>query len=241
MEQLKVAIADKILEACAGESEGMRTKLRKIQRFSDFSEALKSMMQKYPEIEEELLRMVRDDDFDTSKASRRVDYILSKEHTSVQESITPAEQDALELSLPETTSSVTETAPQIEESHQIASEENLPEEIIDFEDFEQVEEVTDTVDEVIIPPYVPENEDVKEEEEIVYSTLGEEEPQPEEEGANNKKLIVTIVKIVVAIGVLVALYFIIKEYWKYILAGIAVALVVFVGWKYYRNKKSKSV
>lgn len=78
MEQLKVSIADKILEASAADDVLMKQKLSKIQRFSDFTEACKSLMVKYPQIETELLAMVHDNDFDTARASRRVDAIINR-------------------------------------------------------------------------------------------------------------------------------------------------------------------
>ena len=77
MERLKVAIADKILEISSGNPEEIKFKLGKVQRFSDFAEACKTLMTKYPEIETELLEMVRDNDFDASRASRRVDSIIT--------------------------------------------------------------------------------------------------------------------------------------------------------------------
>jgi len=78
MERLKLAIADKILETTSLEDETMKQNLSRIQRFRDFAEACKSLMVKYPEIEDELLEMVRMDDFDTARASRRVDFIIHK-------------------------------------------------------------------------------------------------------------------------------------------------------------------
>lgn len=252
MEQLKIAIADKILEASAGDSEQMRNKLRKIQRFSDFSEALKSMMQKYPEIEEELLRMVNDDDFDTAKASRRVDYILNKEHTTpIAESFpavetTPSEPEIVVLPPPEVILPEEDVTFSVEE--EIVEEESVPLTDDEFEEDLVVEEEViippytpeeEVIIEEVIPPYIPEEEPEKEEE-IVYSTLGEDEPEMDDENNNNRKLVFTIVKIALVIGLLVALYFIIKEYWEYILAGIGVVLLAFVGWKYYKNKKSRT-
>ena len=79
MERLKVAIADKILEISSGNPEEMKYRLAKIQRFNDFAEACKTLMTKYPDIETELLEMVADDDFDASRASRRVDSVINRE------------------------------------------------------------------------------------------------------------------------------------------------------------------
>lgn len=80
MDQLKVAIANKILELSSVDAESLKPKLREIQRFSDFADACESLMQLYPIIQSELLQMVENDDFDTTKASRMVDLILQNQH-----------------------------------------------------------------------------------------------------------------------------------------------------------------
>jgi hypothetical protein len=80
MYQLKIAIANKILELSSVNAESLKPKLREIQRFSDFADACESMMQRYPNIQSELLQMVDNDDFDTAKASRTVDLILQNQH-----------------------------------------------------------------------------------------------------------------------------------------------------------------
>lgn len=223
MEKLKIAIADKILEASSSDSEMMRTKLRRIQRFSDFSEALKSMMQKYPEIEEELLRMVNDDDFDTARASRRVDYILNKEHLGTSSNM-----------------SVNETIFQEE------VEENVIPDAKDVSSAESDDLIGDTIlpnekEETTVQSYSFEDEPENNNEEIVYTTLGKEELEEDDElkRAKNKKLVITILKVILIIGVIVLLYFIFKYYWKYILVATSIALIAFVAWKYYRNKKLK--
>ena len=80
MYQLRIAIANKILELSSVDAELLKPKLREIQRFSDFADACESMMQRYPNIQSELLQMVDNDDFDTAKASRTVDLILQNQH-----------------------------------------------------------------------------------------------------------------------------------------------------------------
>jgi len=76
MERLKSILADKILDLSANSGDEVKAKIDKIQRFRDFANALKSMMVKYPAIEDELIRMVNDDDFDTKIASSRVDTVI---------------------------------------------------------------------------------------------------------------------------------------------------------------------
>lgn len=80
MDQLKIAIANKILELSSVDAESLKPKLRDIQRFSDFADACESLMQLYPNIHSDLLQMVDNDDFDTSNASRTVDLILQNQH-----------------------------------------------------------------------------------------------------------------------------------------------------------------
>jgi len=76
MDNLKSAIADKVLEVSSLSSDDMKLKLEKISRFRDFVNACQSLIQKYPAIETELLRMVENDDFDTRIASSRVDTVI---------------------------------------------------------------------------------------------------------------------------------------------------------------------
>ncbi|MEN9918664.1 MAG: hypothetical protein RL662_1100 [Bacteroidota bacterium] len=76
MNNLKTAIADKVLEVSSSGADDIKIKLEKINRFRDFSDACKTLIQKYPTIEPELMRMVDNNDFDTRIASSRVDTII---------------------------------------------------------------------------------------------------------------------------------------------------------------------
>lgn len=76
MDQLKSAIADKVLELSSLNGEDIRSRLDKINRFRDFVNACRSLTAKYPEIESELLNMIKNDDFDTKTASLKVDSII---------------------------------------------------------------------------------------------------------------------------------------------------------------------
>jgi len=76
METLKTVIADKILDISSGNNDDMRVRLDKVSRFRDFTNALAALMDKYPLIEQELIRMVKNDDFDTKVAASRVDTII---------------------------------------------------------------------------------------------------------------------------------------------------------------------
>jgi len=76
MDNLKSAIADKVFEVSSLNETEMRAQLEKISRFRDFANACQVLMNKYPAIETELLRMVENNDFDTKIASTRVDTII---------------------------------------------------------------------------------------------------------------------------------------------------------------------
>lgn len=230
MEQLKIAIADKILEASAADTEAMRNKLRKIQRFSDFSEALKSMMQRYPEIEEELLRMVNDDDFDTAKASRRVDYILSKEHSPEHPTIPLPEivppEEMMPVTVPSERVEVVETSVFDEET------EREPAFIA-----EEVEEITDNI---TPETQIEEPANNVGEEEVVYTSLGAGRQEEWEEAERKKKIISLTLKILALIALLLIAYFIITNYWRYILIALAAGAAIYGGWRYYMYQKSKT-
>lgn len=76
MEHLKSILADKILDLTSDDDDDVKKKLDKIQRFRDFANACKALMNKYPAIENELIKMVGDDNFDTKEASLKVDAVI---------------------------------------------------------------------------------------------------------------------------------------------------------------------
>lgn len=76
MERLKAILADKILDIPAGNGDDVKIRIDKIQRFRDFANACKTLMIKYPAIEDELIEMVNNGDFDPKVASSRVDTII---------------------------------------------------------------------------------------------------------------------------------------------------------------------
>ncbi|MFV0468044.1 MAG: hypothetical protein ACK5MK_03840, partial [Dysgonomonas sp.] len=80
MEKLKSVLADKILEISDAGGENVKNRLDKVQRFRDFANACQSLMIKYPEIENELIKMVNENDFDTKIASSRVDSVIRLSH-----------------------------------------------------------------------------------------------------------------------------------------------------------------
>ncbi len=87
MNRLKSVLADKIIDVSSSEANDLKIKLDKINRFRDFTEACHTLIEKYPEIEDEFIRMVKNNDFDAKVAASRVDTIirLSQNHQSVTE------------------------------------------------------------------------------------------------------------------------------------------------------------
>ncbi|MFV0418778.1 MAG: hypothetical protein ACK5KT_08630 [Dysgonomonas sp.] len=76
MERLKSILADKILDLTSDDDDDVKKRIDKIQLFRDFAYACKVFMDKYPAIEDELIKMVNDDNFDTKEASLRVDVVI---------------------------------------------------------------------------------------------------------------------------------------------------------------------
>ncbi len=77
MERLKSVLADKIIEVSSESGDYGKSNLDKLNRFRDFSFACESLMKKYPQIEDELIRMIESNDFDTRVASSRVNNIIT--------------------------------------------------------------------------------------------------------------------------------------------------------------------
>ena len=229
MERLKLAIADKILETTSLEDETMKQNLSRIQRFRDFAEACKSLMVKYPEIEDELLEMVRMNDFDTARASRRVDFIIHKSTFSAPSPHPPFLQTEAE-------NIVHPVDPDL-------SGENAG----DLDLKKNTEEHADSLS-------LSENDDgnhssertgyVDADEEIVYATLSEEEVGDDRKPEKQKyqKIFSIVWKTLAVILVLILIYLIVKfvvNYWKYILTVVLLFAVLFVWWVYYKKKRNK--
>lgn len=91
MERLKSILADKILDLSTEVGgDDIKARLERIHRFRDFANACKSLMIKYPAIEDELIEMVKDGNFDTKVASYRVDKIVDlSENLVVEPNIPP--------------------------------------------------------------------------------------------------------------------------------------------------------
>ncbi len=219
MDNLKSAIADKILDLSTSGGDEMRIKLEKINRFRDFADACRSLIQKYPTIESELLRMVENNDFDTKIASSRVDTIirLSENNTpnnqidsnNIQQDITELEDIKDHLPPP----SGSNTSQQTEEQEQLANniatipiqEESEPEQYLPEDiDYEEVKPLAISDGEKEYVPFeevVPANS---------TSTNTENSIKEVVESNSNKETIKKGFLICGVIAVIIALIFIIK-------------------------------
>jgi cation transport ATPase len=227
MERIKLAIADKILETTSQDDETMKQNLSRIRRFSDFAEACKSLMVKYPEIEDELLEMVRTNDFDTSRASRRVDFIINKSTLSASSSHPLSIQaDVENFGQPVDTDLSSENVDEFD------SQKNTDAHAND----------TSFISENDIGRHYSEHAGyVDADEEIVYATLNEEEVPDDRKLKKQKqqKIFSIVWKTLAVILVLILIYLIVKfvvNYWKYILTVLLVLAIIVVSWVYYKKR-----
>ena len=215
MDNLKSAIADKILDLSTSGGDEMRVKLEKINRFRDFADACRSLIQKYPAIESELLRMIENNDFDTKIASSRVDTIIRlsennppnsqaqshikqdiTELKDIQEHLFPSESDVSDKAGEKVGNNIV-TIPVLEEGE---PEQYLPEDI----DYEEVKPLTISSEEkeyAVFEEVTPVNNTPKNEESPIKEVI---------ENSSNKENIKKGLLICGVIAVIIALIFIIK-------------------------------
>jgi LPXTG-motif cell wall-anchored protein len=245
MERLKAILADKILDLSAGNGEDVKVKIDKIQRFRDFANACKTLMIKYPSIEDELINMVEDGDFDTKVASSRVDTVIRLTDKAAQPIIpTPQIEEYEESGKPDS-----EIIPDIDdipmevyqgEEEQVYQPEDIDYEELDpssgkdsNEDYVPFEEFTENMEPDTVTEQMLEYEAGKESNHLISE---------EDESAAKRKL--TIRRVTQAIGavlVIVALIFIVKfvmVHWQTILiiAGALLILVILFFW--FKRKRS---
>lgn len=232
MERLKSILADKVLDLSSGNGEEVKAKIEKIQRFRDFANALKSFMIKYPAIEDELISMVEDGDFDTKVASSRVDTIIRLADTERAQAgkYTP---QIVEPTSVENQSPLDENE-ELETEDSYINPDDIPMEIYEGEeealvqtedvDFEEIESISEEVEKGYVP-----FEDVKSEEDDSLDI------SEEEKAAKRKQTIRRVLQIVGIILAVIALIFIIKfimTHWQTVLIvlGIVVALGILIFW-----------
>jgi hypothetical protein len=238
MERLKAILADKILDLSTNSGDEVKAKVDKIQRFRDFANACKTLMIKYPGIEDELINMVEGGDFDTKVASSRVDTIIRLADTEAARVRTEPDSAVVQVSA--------DNAEDI-----LGEEESISQpEDVDYE------ELQPSPEEEAARGYVSyedmKNEDIPEFAEADLETPQSENiapernpfPSEEETAAAGFGRKVTIRRVALVVGVIlaiVALIFVIKfvmAHWQTILivAGIFIVLTILIVWS--RRKRS---
>ncbi len=241
MERLKAILADKILDLSAGNGDEVKAKIDKIHRFRDFANACKTLMIKYPAIEDELINMIQDGDFDTKVASSRVDNIIRLADKADQSPIPTPQIEEIEES--DNSNLDIDDIPM--EVYQGEEELVYQPEDIDYEELESSPTENDKDDYVPFEDFTENTEPDTITEEILESEIQKESNfslSDEEELAAKRKL--TIRRVIQGIGailVIVALIFIVKfvmVHWQTILiiAGVLLILVILFFW--FKRKRS---
>jgi hypothetical protein len=254
MERLKAILADKILDLSSVNGDDVKMKVDKMQRFRDFANACQTLMKKYPAIEDELIKMVEDGDFDTKVASSRVDSVIRLADTEAAQSdriIIPQIPDAamtkeepVTIPVPGAAESA---APNVSadaeaEPRQMPAD-DIPMEIVEPEDTDY-EEVPPSDEEEAENGYVP-YEVVHDDEKDETLSHPEEDDEPEmseEERAAHRKMIVKrILQVAGIVVAVVAIIFIVKfviAYWQIILIIIGVVAVLAILY-FFRFKRKR--
>lgn len=234
MDRLKAILADRILDLTSTGGDDMKIKVDKMQRFRDFANACQTLMIKYPQIEDELIKMINDGDFDTKVASSRVDSVI---RLADQNTIS-SNNKVTEV----TGSSVEQTPSDIEapqylpedidyEEVQIPSSEDDSEGYVQYTDVNDTdiddiaEPVSETIEEAIVPS---EPEDL---------SLSEEELATIKRKAIIKR-VVQVIGIILAVIVLIIIIKFVLKHWVIILSIIGgLAVIAIIIW-FMKNKKS---
>ncbi|HMM01287.1 MULTISPECIES: hypothetical protein [unclassified Dysgonomonas] len=167
MERLKAILADKILDISSASGDEVKAKIDKMQRFRDFAYACQTLMKKYPAIEDELIKMVENGDFDTKVASSRVDTVIRLTDTEAAQ--------AGRIIIPQITEPATAEGSYTEAP--IAGEN----EVSDLPENKEAEPQYTSVDDIPMEIVLPEEEQGHQPEDIDYEEL---QSSPEEDAEN---------------------------------------------------------
>lgn len=230
MDRLKAILADKILDLTSLGGDDVKIKIDRMQRFRDFANACQTLMTKYPQIEDELIKMVQDGDFDTKVASSRVDSVirLADQNKTITDNVP-------EPIIPE---SVTESIEQ-EEAPQYLPEDIDYEEVVtdngsskeyasytDIDDSSQSDGDSITVDNDVLQPSAVEN-----------LNLSEEEQASIKRKATIRK-VMQIIGIILAVIILIIIIKFVIKHWVVILSIVGgLAIIAIIVW-FVKNKKS---
>lgn len=213
MDRLKAILADRILDLTSSSSEDVKVKIDKIQRFRDFANACQTLMTKYPQIEEELIKMVNDGDFDTKIASSRVDSVIRMADRSIN-----SEQEEFITS---------------------KDENEFPDLPVQTEDIDF--EIVDSIDNESEKGYAN-FEEVKDKpivEEVIVET--ETELSDEELASVKRKktirMVLQIAGVLIAVALLIVIIKFVMNNWQTILIVLGVALLVLILVWFLRRKR----
>lgn len=214
MERLKSILADKILDLSTETgSDEIKAKLDKIHRFRDFANACKTLMVKYPAIEDELIEMVNNGDFDTKIASSRVDRVVRLSEDSSASSL---ESSIVDLSV---------------------NPDNIPMEVYKGEEPEIVTE-TQSHEELVVEKAEEPEPVVSLDSEADENMFPSEEELAVLKRKTTIRRIVVILAIALAVVVIIFIVKFVMLHWQTILiiAGIFVILAILLIW-YMRKRK----
>ena len=255
MDKIRTRIADKVLEISTSDSGEIKIKLERINRFRDFIEACQVLIQKYPEIESEFLRMIEHNDFDARIAASRVDTIIrlsenttpkgssEKKENKVDNVISDKEEDISKLDeilecIPK--QDLTTTSPVVKEEKEVAknlleSEDQIKSNISLEEEYVDFEEISDDEDNLEENPIEPEVQTPTQADQLVEEGKLNIEPNSQKETI---KKVLQVLGIVVVIVILIFVIKFIINNWQillWILGGCIVAAGVV--WLLIKKKK----
>lgn len=242
MENLKSVLADKIIDISSEGGDDIKAKLDKINRFRDFAHACESLMEKYPSIESELIRMVKNNDFDTKIASSRVDSIirLSENEKGKEEATKEDLSEFEEIKENIITKDITEplyTPPPKEIAEEILTENQTFSQTAEDTDYEKIppeekeingeyvdfEEIRNDDNPEKVSPVITDHSSGEEEYETITGTPSNKRKENIKKGAQVTGVIVSIVLLIFVV------VFIINN-WKailYVLGGAALLGLIF--------------
>ena len=232
MERLKAILADKILDLTSSGGDDVKAKIDKMHRFRDFANACQTLMVKYPAIEDELIKMVNDGDFDTKVASSRVDSVI---RIADRETVQPQVPETNVIQEPEekliTEENEVSNLPLVEEEEPVYQPED-----IDFE------VVSPSLDDDVEKGYVPfENVDSNIPSGGIILETETDLTDEELAAAKRKKtirMVVQILGILLIVALLIIAIKFVMTYWVTILIVLGVALIILILVWLLRRKRS---
>lgn len=223
MERLKALLADKIIDVSSENTSETPKILDKINRFRDFAFACEALIQRYPQIEDELMAMLQANDFDTRVASSRVNHTIQQVEAGMYKN-TPQQTDNKGIdSTPTEDESVQTEMPDL-----VILEPEYPDTEFATEDIAPYSQQTT---EAVIAP----TQSTMPKAQVEFDCTAEETSS-----TANAKRVFTVIALVAGACLLIWLT---VKYWKpilYALGGVAaLVIVVYVIWRVYKNKQQQ--